>query len=318
MRKLASLMTCTVLAGAFALPAQAEFPEKPVKLVVPFSAGGGTDSLARAVQAAVERENLMSVPLVVVNADGAAGTVGTRQVLNAEPDGYTILQIHQEMFSASAIDRVEYTPMDLEPVLQASRGCLWVAVPQDSPYQTLDDLIEAAKTEGRALKQADDIGSVTHFPAAQLMQQTGTEWTIVPTGGTSKRFAALKGGFSDFAFLSPPWIERGAEDLRGLASLGPDRFDNAPDMPTAKEQGYDVEACLVRRYWAPEGTPEDVVSKLADVLEAALNTVEVQSYVESSGEDLAILRGEELREAVKAEYQSFLDVADVVKATAGQ
>lgn len=319
MRKAAKFLTTAVLAlSTTALPALAEFPEKPVRLIVPFSAGGGTDSLARAVQAAIEKNDLLPVPLVVVNADGAAGTVGTRQVLNAEPDGYTILQIHQEMFSASAIGRVEYSPADLEPVLQASRGCLWVAVPEDSPFQTLDDLIAAAKEQGRGLKQADDIGSVTHFPAAQMMSQSGTEWTIVPTGGTSKRFAALKGGFSDFAFLSPPWIERGAEDLRGLAALGPNRFANAPDMPTAKEEGFDIEACLVRRYWAPKGTPEEVIDTLADALQAALETDAVREYVESSGEELAIVRGEELQQVVDAEYQSFLDVADMVKATSGQ
>ncbi|MBN7784126.1 tripartite tricarboxylate transporter substrate binding protein [Ponticoccus gilvus] len=311
------LATAALALAAAATPALAEFPEKPVQLIVPFSAGGGTDALARAVQASIEKSDLLPVPVAVVNADGAAGTVGSRSVLSAEPDGHTILQIHQEMFSVSAIGRVEYSPEDFEPVIQATRACMFVAVPKESEFQSMEDLIAAAEERGRGLKQADAIGSATHFPSAQLMQSTDTRWTIVPTGGTSKRFAALKGGFSDFALLSPPWVERGAEDLRALAVAGPDRYESLPDVPTLKELGHDVEACLIRRYWAPKGTPEDVIAVLADAIEAALNSDEVQAHIESSGEERAILRGEELRDAVAREYQSFLDVADVVRETSG-
>ncbi len=311
------LATAALVLAAAATPALAEFPEKPIQLIVPFSAGGGTDSLARIVQASIEKNDLLPVPVAVVNAAGAAGTVGSRAALSAEPDGHTILQIHQEMFSVSAIGRVEYSPDDFEPVIQATRACMFVAVPEESEFESMDDLLEAAEERGRGLKQADAIGSATHFPSAQLMQSTDTRWTIVPTGGTSKRFASLKGGFSDFALLSPPWVERGAEDLRALAVAGPERYESLPDVPTLKELGHDVEACLVRRYWAPKDTPETVIDVLADAIEAALKSDEAQAHISASGEELAILRGEELRDAVTEEYQSFLDIADVVRETSG-
>jgi tripartite-type tricarboxylate transporter receptor subunit TctC len=311
------LATAALALATAATPVLAEFPEKPIQLIVPFSAGGGTDALARAVQASIEKNKLLPVPVAVVNADGAAGTVGSRSVLTAKPDGHTILQIHQEMFSVAAIGRVEYTPADFEPVIQATRACLFVAVPKESEFQTMEELLAAAEERGRGLKQADGIGSATHFPSAQLMQSTGSRWTIVPTGGTSKRFASLKGGFSDFALLSPTWVERGAEDLRALAIAGPERYESLPDVPTLAELGHDVEACLIRRYWAPKGTPEAVIETLADAIEAALNSDGVQAHIEAAGEELAILRGEALREAVAAEFQSFLDVADVVRETSG-
>ncbi|ETX13029.1 hypothetical protein OCH239_14780 [Roseivivax halodurans JCM 10272] len=313
MRPITRILTTAALLAAASAPAYADFPEKPVRLIVPFGAGGGTDSLARAVQAAIDKHDLLSQPLVVVNADGAAGTIGTRQALTAEPDGYTILQIHQEMFSVSAAGRVDYTPADFEPILQATSSCTFVAVPKESDMQTFDDLVARAK-EGN-LKQADAIASATHFPSAQLMEAIGARWTIVPTGGTSARFASLEGGFSDFALLSTPWVERGSEDLRALAIAGPDRFETLPDVPTLHELGYDVEACLLRRYWAPEGTPEDVVATLADAIEAALNTEEVQEQIDASGETLAILRGDELQQKIDEEYQSFVDIADVVRGT---
>ena len=304
--------------GASALPAQAEYPEKPIKLIVPFGAGGGSDGLARAVQAAIDKNDLLPVPFVVVNASGAAGTVGTRQVLTAEPDGYTILQIHQEMFAASALGRVEYKPSDFEPVIQASEGCMFVAVPKDSQFKTLDDLLAYSKEHPGEIKQADDIGSASHFPSAQLMSQAGTHWTIVPTGGTSKRFASMKGGFSDMALMSAPWLKRGKNDLRPLAALGTERFENAPDLATAQELGYDVEACLRRRYWAPAGTPEERVDYLADVLEKAFNSEQVQTYLEQNSETLKVVRGEALQEAINRDYQAYLDVVDIVKKTSGQ
>ncbi|WP_011582360.1 MULTISPECIES: tripartite tricarboxylate transporter substrate binding protein [Chelativorans] len=315
---LIALLASAAAASMAILPAQAEFPEKPVKLIVPFSAGGGSDGLARAIQAAIEKHDLLPVPFVVVNADGAAGTVGTRQVLDAEPNGYTILQIHQEMFAASALGRVEYTPDDFEPVIQATRGCMFVAVPESSEFKTLEELIAYAKQNPGKLKQADDIGSATHFPSAMLMSQAETEWTIVPTGGTSKRFASLKGGFADLAFMSTPWLERGKNDLRPLAALGMERFDEAPDLPTAQELGYDISACLMRRYWAPKNTPEEAIKVIADAIEAAIETDEVQEYIANSGEEAAVLRGEELRAAIAKDYQDYVGVVDVVKATSGQ
>lgn len=304
------------LAGTAA--AHAEFPEKPIRLVIPFGAGGGSDGLARAVQAAIEKNDLLPVPLVVVNAEGAAGTVGSRQVLDAEPDGYTILQIHQEMFAVSAVGRVEYTPDDFEPIIQATQGCMYLAVPANSEFTSLEELIAHAKENPGALKQADDIGGVTHFPSAQLMRQADAEWTIVPTGATSARFAALKGGFADMALMSAPWLDRGKEDLRALAALTEKRFDTAPDLQTAKELGYDVTSCLVRRYWAPADTPQENIDILADAIEAAVQTDEVQQYIAESNEETLLLRGEELREAIEADYQSFVDVADVVRGSAPQ
>ena len=318
MNFLKTALVSTVIALAGTAAAHAEFPEKPIRLIIPFGAGGGSDGLARAVQAAIEKHELLPVPLVVVNAEGAAGTVGSRQVLDAEPDGYTILQIHQEMFATSAVGRVDYGPDDFEPIIQAVEGCMYVAVPKDSEIQSLEQIIDYARENPGALKQADDIGGVTHFPSAQLMRQADAEWTIVPTGATSARFAALKGGFADMALMSAPWLDRGKEDLRPLAALSNERLATAPDLPTAKELGYDVTSCLTRRYWAPKGTPAEVVDVLADAIEAALKTEEVQAYIEQANETPVIARGEELKSAIEAEYQAFVDVAEIVRGSMQQ
>jgi len=307
------LMASLALSSTSVTYATDGYPSKPVKLIVPFGAGGGTDGLARAIQRTIEQKKLLSVPFVVVNADGAGGAVGTRQVLSAAPDGYTILQIHQEMFAASAIGRVNYSPDDLEPIIQVSEACMFVAVGEDSPYNNLDEMFSGIHEAPDSFRQADDIGGATHFPSVQLMKAADAQWPIVPVGATSARFSSLQGGFTNMALLSPLWLERAAGEIRPLAVLGDERYDFAPDVPTAEEQGYDVTACLNRRYWAPAGTAEEDITILANAIETAANSEEVKNYLAESGEVLKVVRGDDLRTLVDEEYATFVDVADVVK-----
>src|SRR3546814_527956 len=112
----AAILGLSQIAMAQPAIAQDAFPAKPIHLVIPFSAGGGSDGLARAIQNVMDTKKLLPVPLVVTNAEGASGAVGTRQVLKADPNGYTILQIHQEMFSSIAMGRVDYSIDDFEPI----------------------------------------------------------------------------------------------------------------------------------------------------------------------------------------------------------
>ncbi|MGP9568826.1 tripartite tricarboxylate transporter substrate binding protein [Halomonas sp. AOP5-B2-8] len=308
-----ALLTTVAMTTASTGLAAESYPAQPIRLIVPFGAGGGTDGLARAIQLFANNNNLLPEPIVVVNAPGAGGAVGTRQLLASDPNGYTILQIHQEMFAASAIERVNYTPEDFEPIIQVSEACMFVAVNEDSPYTNLDEMFSDINENPGDFRQADDIGGATHFPSAQLMNAAGVQWPIVPAGATSARFTSLQGGFTQMALLSPLWLERAAGKIRPLAVLGDERYDFAPDLPTAKEQGYDVTACLNRRYWAPSGTPQAHVDILADTIEAAANSEEVQAYLAESGEVLKIVRGEELRDLIDNEYASFVEVADAVK-----
>ena len=310
---MAALLTTVAMTTASTGVAAESYPNQPIRLIVPFGAGGGTDGLARAIQLSANDNNLLPEPIVVVNAPGAGGAVGTRQLLASDPDGYTILQIHQEMFAASAIERVNYTPADFEPIIQVSEACMFVAVNEDSPYTNLDEMMSNIKENPGDFRQADDIGGATHFPSVQLMNAAGVQWSIVPVGATSARFTSLQGGFTQMALLSPLWLERAAGKIQPLAVLGDERSDFAPDLPTAKEQGYDVTACLNRRYWAPAGTPQEHIDVLADTIEAAANSEEVQQYLAESGEVLKIVRGEELSDIVDKEYASFVEVADAVK-----
>jgi putative tricarboxylic transport membrane protein len=309
----AALMGAVAAATAPAALAAA-YPDKPIKVIVPFRAGGGSDALARTLQAAIKKYNLLPQPITVVNVPGAGGAIASRQVKDAKPDGYTYMQIHQSLFSTAVTKRVEYGPEAFESVIGTTKSCLYIAVRADSPFKTYQDLIAAGRATPGKIKQADSIGGISHFPSALLEKATGAKFGLVQTGGTSKRFASLKGGFTQFAMMSTGWLKRGGNDIRGILYLGDTRLATAPDMPTAKELGYDINACLVRRYWAPKGTPAARIKVFADAVEAALKTPELIAFHKKSRQNIRVRRGEALRKDVAADFQTFVDAAPLVNA----
>ncbi len=293
-----------------------EFPDKPIKLIVPYRAGGGTDGLARTIQAAIEKYKLMPEPLVVLNITGAGGAIGARRVKDAKPDGYTFLQMHNEMFALAATGRLGFDPVKaFEPVAQTTQSCLYLAVPSNSPFKTFNDLVAYARKYPGKLKLADIIGGISHFPAVTLMNNLGIKFGVVQTGGTSKRFASMKGGFTQMAFMSPGWIKRGGDELRGLLWMGPTRRPEIKNMPTAKELGLGVSACLNRRFWAPAGTPQDRVDYFAGVLEKAMQTPELIEYHKQRLSDIRIRTGAQLKQDIAEEVKQFEKVAPIVKAS---
>ena len=181
------------------------YPNRPINLIVPFSAGGGTDTYARVFKKAIDDEGLLPQPMVIVNIDGAGATIGSRRAKNAKPDGYTLLLLHDAILTAKASGTVNYGPEAFEPVAGTGEVGMVIAVWKDSPYQDLDDLMNAAISKPDTLPFAANIGALTHYAGLQLeaaawdkvgRKQEDREnlFRFVPVGGGSKRFAELKGG----------------------------------------------------------------------------------------------------------------------------
>jgi tripartite-type tricarboxylate transporter receptor subunit TctC len=198
-------------------------------------------------------------------------------------------------------------------VAQTTQSCLYLAVPASSPFKTFDDMVAYAKEHPGELKLADIIGGISHFPAVTMMNELGIKFGVVQTGGTSQRFASLKGGHTDMAFMSPGWIKRGGDELRGLLWLGPTRPAEAEGMPTAKEVGLDVNACLNRRFWAPKGTSQEQIDYFADVLEKVMQTPELIEYHQKQLSDIRFRKGDELKQDIAEEMATFQKAADDVK-----
>ncbi|MEM5544298.1 tripartite tricarboxylate transporter substrate binding protein [Sulfitobacter sp. AS92] len=312
---IAAFAATTVLMAAS--PASADYPEKSIKLIVPFAAGGGSDALARTIQAAIEKNELMDQKLVIVNADGAGGTIGARQAKDAKADGYTFLQIHTTMLAAMASEKIEFGLDAFTPVSQTTQSCLYVAAGQKSGISNFDDLVAKAKEAPGSIKVADSIGSVSHFLWAQIMETADIDVGMVQVGGSAKRFASLKGGLTSLALMSPSWVKRGGDDLTSLLWLGADRPTDIGDMPSASDIGIDVAGCLNRVFYAPAGAPQEAIDYFGDVLAKVMQTEELQAYHEKSGSTVVIKTGEELSDALQAELEALEVVAPAVKAAMG-
>lgn len=276
-----------------------EFPVKPVKVIVPFAPGGGSDTFVRIIQSGVQANDLLGQPLTVINVPGAGGTIGSRRAKGAFPDGYTILNLHDGILSAKYSGQALYGPEAFQPIAATGRAGTMICVSGDAPYQTLREVLEAAKAKPGGVSFGANFGATSYF-AGRLLEQVfdGAQFTFVPAGGGAKRFAAMKGGHLDVStFTVSEYVGFRAGGLRAVALLGEERHPAFPDVLTAREQGIDVVWDLVQYWWVPKGTAPDRVRLLAEVLRNSLATPEVKAkfaelYVDplfATGDELAAL-----------------------------
>ena len=161
---LGSILCCLAATGQ-----AADFPEKPITVIVPFAAGGGSDTFVRIFQKAIREENLSPQPIVVKNVAGAGGTIGSRTVLDAKPDGYTILCLHDGMYTAQHYGNADWGPSDFEPIAAIGRSGVVIAVKDNSPYQSLAELMEEAAERPYELVFGTNIGAPNHYSAMFLL-----------------------------------------------------------------------------------------------------------------------------------------------------
>ncbi len=272
------------------------FPSKPVKVIVPFSPGGGSDSFARVIQRAVADHHLLPENLVVINVPGAGGTEGSRRVLNAYPDGHTLLFLHDGILTAKYSGNAAYGPEAFQPIAATGRDTMIIGVPADSPYASLGELMEAAAQSPDTVTFATNFGAPSHFAALLLEKaEPGAQFRFVQAGGGSKRLANLIGGHVDVsAFSVAEYLQFKSEGLRALATLGESRDAAAPDVPAAREQGYDLISGNMHFWWAPKGTDPARVARIAEALQQALQTEDVKAWLDRLHTEPVFLTGGDL------------------------
>ena len=150
------------------------YPQRPVKVVVPFGSAGGSDIFARLLQSAADKQDLLPVPLVIVNVPGAGGTIGSRRVKNARPDGYTVLLLHDAILTAKYYGTASYGPEAFEPVAGTGDVGLVIVVPEDSDsnYQSLDGLMKAVVENPDEVRFSANLGAPVHFTGLMLLPFT--------------------------------------------------------------------------------------------------------------------------------------------------
>ena len=310
----------TTMAAFLALavvPALAEFPEKPIKLIVPFGQGGSSSIAARAMQKAIQDNDLLPKPITITYVPGAAGTIGGRQVKDAEPDGHTILLWHVAANGAKAMGNVDFGPEAFEPIAGTDRKCYMLVVRETSEYKTLTELLEGAKANPETIIAADNLGGANHIAA--VMAETampGALFRHVQFGGTSKTYPALLGGHAEVNGSSTSALTNtSTKGLRLLGYMAPERSTVFPDVPTFKEQGYDVEFCMSSWWFAPKGTPQDRIDVIADAMEKAMATDYMKEQSEKRGVEHGLIRGEELKQALAQETEKIMAIGPRLQGT---
>ncbi|MCJ7874101.1 tripartite tricarboxylate transporter substrate binding protein [Marinovum sp. 2_MG-2023] len=261
----------TTALSALPLVASAEdYPSQPIKIIVPFGPGGGSDTVARAFQIALEETGALGTNVVVVNMPGAGGSLGGTAVATAEPDGYTLGMWHFGMLTSNALGISQVTPDDIETVALTGRWNSILIARADSGYETLKDLIDYALEHPGEVTEATALGSAPHIQHEMLKSKVdGLDIRLLQSGGGAKRLAAILGGHADVTIHSMgEYVGSPNPDITALVQFSPDRHPAMPDVPTAKELGYDQVWSNYNWVFAPKGTPPERL----EILETAFRT----------------------------------------------
>jgi len=289
-----------------------DYPSKPIKIVVPYNAGGGTDSNARLI--AMGLEKFLPHPVAIINMGGAASVLGSREVLNAEPDGYTVLVNIVNVWTNKALGNADFGPFDFEPVAQTGTYYLVEVTGADSKYKNLNNFLQDVKEKPDTVKEATNIGAITHFTSLALQDRLGGDaaFKLVHIGDGAQRIANVLGGHIDATLMGTmevkPYYDSG--EMRVLAVYSPERLVGLEDAPTAKEQGLDLEQPVSYWWFMPKGTPQDRVDYFTDALEKVMQLPEIIERMESNVMVPSFLKGEELIQHIQEEGDKLMNIAD--------
>lgn len=314
MNQLLSSVLATVLAGVLgAAPALADtFPSKPIRLVVPFGAGGVADLTARTV--AQKMSESLGQPIVVDNKPGAGGVVAGDAVAKAEPDGYTLLLMSNgTAVSAGLFKSLPFDAQrDFAPISTMGYFDLAVLASPNAPYKTMADLLTYAKANpGKLNVGTVNIGSTQNLAAELLKTRAGVDFLVVPFNGTPALTTALRGGQIDVAveILGPMMGQVQSKAIRALAVLSDTRASQLPDVPTLMQSGVkDFDVSSWNALAAPAKTPKDVIARLNKEVQAAVNSPDVKKKLYELNVEARGSTPEKLGELLASEIKRWGDV----------
>tara|TARA_R110002096_G_scaffold316010_12_gene510395 strand:+ start:26239 stop:27576 length:1338 start_codon:yes stop_codon:yes gene_type:complete len=277
------------------------YPNKPITIIVPYGAGGGSDTFVRKLQIGIVEDNLLPQPLVVSNQPGGSGTIGSRAAKNARPDGYTLLCHHNAIIATKLSGVVDFGPEAFEPIALTGEVTMIVMVREDCRFPDLPSMLEEAKRAPKTVTFGANQGSPAYLATLQLERQVpGAEFSIVSADGGADRYSKILGGHLDAGIFTlgeyldfrrpdgtPP-----SENIRAMAVLSPQRHESIPDVPTSIEQGVDVLLSSAYYWWTAKGTPREVVDFLAETFEKAMSNAKVEEELRRLRIDPTFSKGE--------------------------
>lgn len=313
--KQACFASAFLLCGTFTAFA-ASYPSQPIRLVVPYAAGGTTDLIARLVGQHMSTE--LGQPVVVENKAGAGGNIGTEEVARSAPDGYTLLLGTAGNMTANP---AVYKDMSFDPIKDFQPVSLIATLPnlmvvnKNVPAKTVKEFVAWAKEQPKDVFFASSgVGATTHLTAELFNMATGMHMQHVPYKGSGPALIDLVGGTGPVVMFDnmPSAIGqvRGGA-LRALAVTGPTREKSEPDIPTVKESGYpEFEVVTWFGLFAPAGTPDDIVKSLNQVLLKVVHSEEVSNRLSELGATPKTTTPEEYKAIMKADTEQWAKVVE--------
>jgi tripartite-type tricarboxylate transporter receptor subunit TctC len=276
--------------------AQESYPSRAITMISPFPPGGVSDTITRPLDAALEA--LFKQPVVLENKVGAAGAVGAQFVAAAKPDGYTLLSHIVSISGFAAVDNLfgrqpKFTNADFVPIARIVADPIVLIVNKELPYKTVKDLVADAKVNpNKLIYSSSGLYGASHIPTALFAKAAGNlQMRHLPTNGGGPAVTAVLGGNVNF-FMSPtsialPHIRAGK--VQALAVSSAQRVRALPDIPTFKEQGYDLEYYFWVGIFAPKGTSTPIINILREGLKKAAHSKEFLDTLEKLGQELAYM-----------------------------
>jgi len=308
------LAAAIVAIAALVRPSHAEYPERPVTIVVPFVPGGANDIVVRLLSEPLGRALGQSV--VVENRGGAGGNIGAAAVARAQPDGYTILMGSTSFaVNPSLYRHASYDPFkDFAPVVDMVFFPCIIAVRRDRPIDSFADLLKAAKAApGKLNYTTPGNGTLPHLAAELLKIRAGIDIVHVPYAGAGPALQSLLAGTVDIGVLSmsvgQPQVQAGT--LKALAVTGRERWPDLPDVPTLAEAGYPEAAAETwQGFFVPAGTPTDAIERLSRETIAILRQPDIREKYRRAGFGVTARGPQELRERLAEEYPKWKAVIE--------
>lgn len=279
--------------AASASYAQAEWPkDRPIQMIVAFAPGGSTDVMARAIEPFLEKE--LGADIIIENRPGASGEIAYTALSKSKPDGYTFSYINTPGYLSMQVQRkLGYDPKSIKPITRIVDDPTAIVVPAASEIKTLKEFIDAAKANPGGISYGSSgIGTDDHLAIILLGAATGTTFTHIPFSGAGETRTAILGSQVSGGGLNvSEFAGNDTSGLRMIAHFGTDRSPQLPDVPTAKEQGFDVEMTSERGIAAPRDVPEDITQKFSEAMKKVLDNPEFQKQAQQLALPLAYLSG---------------------------
>jgi tripartite-type tricarboxylate transporter receptor subunit TctC len=284
-----------------------DYPSRDITMHVPYAAGGATDITARAVAPYLEEE--LGQPVAVINTPGATGAVGSSEVISSEPDGHTIMMgtIGSGVLTP-LVEDVGYTKDDYATIGNATQLPAVIAVSIDSPYNSAEELFEAARANPDEITVGTaGANSAQQIELEQLSEEQGIPLKPVPFDGGAEAAKELLGGNTTAAFIQEPEAMPNivAGEFKPIGLGDDERSTFLPDVPTLKEQGYDLTSIAFYGLMAPKDTPSERIDKLEGLLQEALDDPEVVENLEAAYIVPEFLSSEDMRELVDERWNQY-------------